>query len=164
MAPAAFGESVQDLELAARARLDDALTLRDRNRLIGAVYLLGYVAEMYLKVAVYRRLGARPNAQTRPLWRRARNEAERMELPRHLGQWDGGHGLMFWARLLWSLPSAEGTLDGRVRADLFRHVSRIERHWTIHLRYSPNQGGWQEAQIVYASVEWIRRRRFQLWR
>lgn len=157
--------SVQDFEIAAANRLDDALALLLGRRLFGAVYLLGYVAEMYLKIAVYRRLGARPTGQAAAFFRHARQRARELGLWQHQDQWASGHGLMFWARLLWSLPNAEGhTLASSECRALYRHVRRIEDRWAVEMRYLTDAGNWPDAERVLASVEWIRRNRLALWR
>ncbi len=157
--------SVQDFEYAAVSRMDDAMTLLLGNRLLGAIYLLGYVAEIYLKIAVYRRLGARPNADVAVFFRHARRKGDELGLSQHREQWESGHGLIFWARLLWSLPNQEGrALGSEACYALYRHVRRIEDRWTVDLRYSNEPSSRQEAETVLASVEWIKRNRLALWR
>ncbi len=157
--------SVQDFELAAESRLDDAMTLLLANRLLGAIYLFGYVAEIYLKIAVYRRLGARQTAQVHVMFRQAHRRAQELGLSQHFEQWESGHGLMFWARLLWSLPNPDGReLGSEERCSLYRHVRRIEDRWTVNMRYSVDTSSRREAETVQTSVEWIKRNRVALWR
>jgi len=110
-------------------------------------------------------LGARPTGQAEAFRWHARRQAERLGLPRHAEQWESGHGLMFWARLLWSLPNPAGrALGADERNALYRHVRRIEDRWTVDMRYSTTTSSRREAEIVQASVEWIRRNRVALWR
>ena len=106
--------SVQDLELAAEQRLADAMVLLADERCWGAVYLLGYVAEIYLKTIAYRRLGARPTSQEHVMFRHCRALSGQLRLWGHDAQWEAGHGLLFWARLIWTMPTPDAS---RTRGD-----------------------------------------------
>lgn len=157
--------SVQGFELAAESRLNDAVKLLIADRLLGAIYLFGYAAEIYLKSAVYRRLGARPTAPAHVMFRKAKEKAKELGLPKHKKQEESGHGLLYWARLLWSLPSSDGRELGSDECyTLYRHVRRIQDRWTVDMRYSTDMSSKLEAETVKASVEWIRRNRAVLWR
>ena len=155
---------VQDMELAARRRHQEAMTLLVSKQPAGAGYLFGYEAEMLLKSAAYRRLGARPNSQAGVFFRHARQRARDIGLSGHSDQFESGHGLLFWARLVWSLPTPAGdVLPTDLRRTLSRHILRIESRWVVEMRYSPDAGSTDEAMTVFRSVEWIARNRVALW-
>lgn len=157
-------ETLQEVELAAGRRLDEALELMKAERPAGAIYLLGYVAEIHLKNAVYRRLGAGPNATTVVFRRRAFEVARALELSGHEKQFESGHGLLFWARLIWSVPNTQGhELPSGLRSGLCRHTLRLVTTWWFQMRYRSDPCTMVEARLVGASVEWIVRNRVQLW-
>jgi hypothetical protein len=155
---------VQEMDLAAKRRHQEAVTLLLSRNFSGAVYLLGYEAEMLLKSAVYRRLGARPNSQAHVFFRRACKTAQDAALAGHQGQFESGHGLLYWARLVWSLQGPRGQgVPPDLRRTLFRHVWRIEARWAVEMRYSADPGSKDEVMTVLRSVEWIARHRIALW-
>ncbi len=155
---------VQEMELAAKRRHAEALTLLLSKHWAGAAYLFGYETEILLKIAVYRRLGARPSSQTAVFFRRARERAKDIGLAGHIDQFESGHGSLFWARLVWCLPTASGgSLPSELRRALLRHVLRIEQRWAVEMRYFPDPASTDEAVTVLRSVEWISRNRVAMW-
>lgn len=150
-------ETISETELAANRRLAESDSLLRAHRYAGAIYLLGYVAEIHLKDAVFRRLGASAADQCLPFRRLAERRARQMGL---IGQLEGGHGVRFWARLLWSLPNASGSLlDPETRRSLCRHVLRVERNWDVGLRYSSDPCFADEAITLHRSVQRVRENR-----
>lgn len=158
-------ETLTEIELAARRRYDDAVALFLANQFAGAIYILGYVAEIHLKSAVYRRLGALPSHQAEVFRRRAGSEAKRLALPDLKGQAESGHGVRYCARLLWSLPNTRGQLlSSELRTPLWRHVFRIHSNWWVEMRYYSDPATRDEAAAAFRSVEWIMKHQLSLWR
>src|SRR5580658_5603332 len=59
-------ETISDFVLAAQDRYEEAETLLQNDQFDGAVYLLGYAAEMWLKVSCLRLQQLRPSDPVRP--------------------------------------------------------------------------------------------------
>ncbi len=119
---------------AAGERLADAECLRDSARFAGALYLLGYVAEMQLKAALWRLLKLPETADWRELAGRARAVAGHS-----LGvvEADGGHSLKYWMLVLIVLLRRDPKAGTRELAKAMAgRVQRIHDDWTVELRYS----------------------------
>ncbi|HEY6459605.1 MAG TPA: hypothetical protein VIY73_05615, partial [Polyangiaceae bacterium] len=86
----AHAESIQDLELSARRRLDEAATLVIDGQYHTAIYLAGLAAEMLLKTACFLLLRARPGDAVAPLLGPIRRKAR--QAPLRL-DYESGHGL-----------------------------------------------------------------------
>lgn len=119
---------------AAGERLADAECLDAGARHAGALYLLGYVAEMHLKAALWRLLKLPDAADWRELAGRAKAMAGRS-----LGrvEADGGHSLKYWMLVLLVLLRRDPDADTRELAKAMAgRVQRIHDDWTVELRYS----------------------------
>lgn len=143
-------ETVQDLEISARRRLDEATVLYLADRPHTAIYIAGLSAEMYLKTACFFIGGARPSdliaAQLSPL-------RPRMYTPPFRADFESGHGIWFWSQEL---------LARRIRRSLRRVPNRflqiiagIYMDWFIGMRYRPGFATGDDAARFIIRVEWL---------
>lgn len=158
----AHPERLQDLELAAEAKLKEGRVLRSHGLDDGAIYLLGFTAEMVLKFAFFRYNKEPLSREVRPLLRPARHRAGKL-IPRVND--DRYHSILFWGMLL----RKQRRLDGYRWAETFDHgfvraIRRIHQNWTIEMRYQSGNGTETEAKNVEDEVAWLFRNRLWLWR
>ncbi len=147
------------MELAAEQRYWDGLTLAhaDTGNETGALYLLGYVAEMLLKTAYFRVAGVPFADNVAPSLKAASNNAA----------WLGGnlHNLQSWVALLNAVRVVQGQPWDVATASLVdRHVRIIDSHWRESLRYTSFSAVPAELEEVLASVDWLRDNYDVLWR
>ena len=91
----AVPETIQDLEISAYRRLDEAVALFISNQYHTAIYIAGLAAEMYLKTACYDLRGAKPTDLSRNyliMFDRRKYK------PPFSADFDSGHGLWFWSQ------------------------------------------------------------------
>jgi hypothetical protein len=148
-----------DMELAAEERFWDGLALATCNppRTTGAVYSLGYAAEMLLKVAYFRvtgvgntqDLGSGPLAsvRTRAAWH-----------GRNLHDLQGWVGMLIETRRTLGIP-----FDPAVVGQILWFVLTVDSHWREILRYKQTSALDEELKEVYLSVEWLLENRDLLW-
>ena len=143
-------ETVQDLELSARRRLDEATDLYLANRPHVAIYVAGLSAEMYLKTACFFVGGARPGdlvaTQLAPL----RPRAYRPPFP---ADFESGHGIWFWSQELLARRSRQGLR--RVPNRFLQVVACIYMDWFIGMRYRPGFATGGAAARFITQVEWL---------
>ncbi len=123
----------------------------------GAIYLLGYVAEMFLKTAYFQIIGV-PNSH---------NIGSHLQGARTHASWRGGnlHNLRSWVVLLNNVRSIQGKPWNAVTAaTIERHVLTIDSHWRESLRYTSFAATGAELDEVFASVDWLRFNYDLLWR
>jgi hypothetical protein len=151
-----------ELEAAAHLRYFDGLQLAtsERERLTGALYMLGYVAEILVKTAYYRfrRLGPTDDVAGELKGMSAR--------ARVLGfDWQGNrHNLESLAALLVFERDAAGAPMDLVEATEFQsRVAAIGAHWSEMLRYKDIEAVQAELTEVFEDVEWLVTNHRQLW-
>jgi hypothetical protein len=161
-----IGETVQELEMAAEARYQDGLALRIAGRNGGSIYLLGYVAEIRLKLAYLRLTKAAPGDLAIPRLQSARRRGERLvqaSAPhRKYGTPDNLHSLNLWRVLVLDERRARN-LSESVSADINRCVNRLCGAWWIQMRYRRDDANAEEAGHVLEDVSWLRHNYFSLW-
>lgn len=119
---------------AAQARLDDAAALIQEGRFTGALYLLGYVAEMRLKAAVWAMLRLPDDRLWQDLAGQARHVASRRTGDVRA---EAGHSLRYWALVLIAKLRDEGGERGlELGREIANRVGRLHADWTVDLRYS----------------------------
>lgn len=148
--------TVQDLVLASEERFWEGIELLVAGRRGAGIYLLGYAAEMILKVACFVADGARPyhpvEGRLAPARRWARDHRPGV---RH----EGYHSLWFWAAVLRRKRALRGRpLPGSVDAPLMQRVHRMQGIWVVGLRYKPDEAEHREAETFLDDVAWIRGR------
>ena len=147
------------MRLAADRRLWDSLTLAlgGSGCETGAIYLLGYVAEMLLKCAYFQVIGV-PVAQS---------IASHLQGARGHASWRGGnlHNLRSWFALLNDARSLKGVPWSAVTAaTVERHVLTADTHWRESLRYTAFAATEEELNEVFGSVDWLLPNYDLLWR
>lgn len=143
-------ETVQDLELSARRRLDEATVLYRTGRHHIAIYLAGLSAEMYLKTACFFLGGARPadrvDTQLAPL-------RPRSYRPPFRADFESGHGLWFWSQ---ELLARRRRLGFRREPRRLRHVmASVYMDWFIGMRYRPGSATADDAERFITQVNWL---------
>jgi len=151
-------ETMQELELAAEARYWEGLELMALGRRGAGIYLMGYVAEMHLKLACFRLMGASNAAPVDALRAAARRRAKdgRVGCPE-----EGFHSLRFW----FSLIERERADAGRcgLNADFQRCVERLYQTWWVEMRYHPDAATEADTDQVFEDVSWLGRNYLALW-
>lgn len=143
-------ETVQDLELSAFRRLEEAFALCIMEKHHTAIYIAGLAAEMYLKTACFFLGGARPGDQVDALLRAAR--PPRRNLVMHQ-LFESGHGLWFWFQAV--LHKRRGRrLRGAPRR-LRLAVASMCQDWCIDMRYRPGSATADDAKRFIRQVEWL---------
>jgi len=145
-------ETIQDLELSAIRRLEEATELFLTGRHHTAIYVAGIAAEMYLKTACYFLGGAAPGDLAAPYFVAARPNA-RKYVPPFSADFESGHGLWFWSQEL---------LARRQRRRLRRAPNRFLQvsaalyvDWYVGMRYRPGCANVDDAARFVTHVEWL---------
>lgn len=158
-------DTVAELDRASEHRYLDGigLYLAHEFRSTGAVYVLGYVAEMLIKSAYYRVRGVGPCEDLRAELRGM--EARAMALGY---AWTAGrsrHQVESLAGLLAYERRARGcALLAELESGLLGHASLIASHWSESLRYKDAVATEHEVNEVLSSVEWLIANHSLLWR
>jgi len=145
------------LRSAATERFWDGFDLATsgEDRRLGAIYLLGYVVEMLLKVAFFR-------VREWPT-----NQAVDLGAVKAHTAWVGGnlHNVTGLADLL---IAERGILnrpfDPVFAGELRRRVLIVASHWRENLRYRSAVAETDELAEVYQSVDWLVTNADELWR
>lgn len=149
-----MGETLQDYELARQERLWDGVNLWLSARPQGGVYMLGYHAEMSLKLAYFRWQGL--NVAT--VIDRARLDTAKAK-GKVLGVTTpilGFHSLRFWRDLLEAeRAAASRPLDPQLAADLHVYVNAIHARWSVEMRYGAPKSSMVDLEVVAAAVDWL---------
>jgi hypothetical protein len=150
-------ETCPRLQAAAMERFWDGFDLatsKDERRL-AAVYLLGYVVEVFLKVAFFR-VRAWPADQPIDL-----------DAVRTHAAWAGGnlHNLTGLADVLIAERGIlNRPLDPVFAGELRRRVLVVASHWRENLRYRATPALGEELAEVCQSVDWLVANAEELWR
>jgi hypothetical protein len=143
-------ETVQDLELSAPNRLQEAMQLLVAGRHHTAIYLAGLAAEMYLKTACFFVDGAAPatfvDAVLGPVARRQYN-------PPFKADFESGHGLWFWSQEL--IHRRTRLNKPRPPNRYLQVVAALYVDWFVGMRYRPGSATRDEAVAFVSNVEWI---------
>ena len=149
---AASDETVQDLELAATRRLDEAWILHGADSYHSAIYLAGFSAEMYLKTTCFFLGGAKPGDPVAGLRDQLRPGKYK---PPYTAHYESGHGLEFWLEELLLRRQRLG-LPSPPR--LFEEVVReLCEDWCVEMRYRPGLATAWDAGRFIIQVEWLAR-------
>lgn len=139
-------ETVQDLEISAQRRLEEAVALYVMEKYHTAIYIAGLSAEMYLKTACFFLGGARPadpvEVHLTPL-------RQKQYAPPMRDYFESGHGLWFWSQEL---------LKRRRKPAPKRYLqvmASVYMDWFIGMRYRPGSAVGNDAARFITQVEWI---------
>ncbi|HVS71907.1 MAG TPA: hypothetical protein VHQ47_11685 [Phycisphaerae bacterium] len=156
-------ETVQDLELAAESRYWEGTSLALAGESYAAIYLMGYAAEMWLKLAALRLDGVRPTDPVKSMLPAAKKwlQGQAGVMIDH----EMYHSLWFWVTFLKEKRWWKGKpLDAMMEARLSQRARRLYGTWWVEMRYRPSMVLEREAQSVYDDVTWIRDHYRELWR
>jgi len=142
-------EAINDLELSAHRRLEEATELYVAKRNHSAIYLAGLAAEMFLKTACFFVAGGRPgdlvDAHLAPVKHKSYK-------PPFKADFEFGHGLWFWSQ---ELLKRRGNL-GKSTPRRFMYVTTaLYFDWYVGMRYRPGFATSTEAAAFIMNVEWI---------
>jgi len=141
---------VQDLEMSAYRRLDEATALYVVERNHTAIYVAGLAAEMYLKTACFFLGGAKPADPVAAFLEAVRPRKYR---PAFDADYEAGHGLLFWAE---ELKSRRERLRLPKAPSLFsRVIDGICMDWFVGMRYRPGCATGEDAARFITYVEWL---------
>lgn len=158
----AVPEAVQEFDLAAAQKYQEGAALIVAGYDGAGIYLLGYSAEMMLKNAYFRCMGAS--------W--ADRIAPRLGLALAAGRaltplvpHEGYHSLRFWASLLRETRRFQRRpLPPLLDAQFVSRTRRLHQNCWIGARYRRAQATGLEAATVQADAAWIQRNYSALWR
>ncbi|MCK4342466.1 MAG: hypothetical protein KAY37_12170 [Phycisphaerae bacterium] len=153
-------ETLQEMELAAELRFGEGLQLLYEGWRSGGVYLLGYVAEMLLKISYFRYRGANPS------------DLVSLAPARTAGQvlipgiaYESYHSLRFWAALLFETRRWQGRpLPAEVADPFVQRTRRLYQTWWVEMRYRQDYADEWDVENVLSDVTWLRDHYALLWR
>lgn len=120
----------------------------------GGVYMLGYAAEICLKLAVFRLIGSLNSEAMKAKLGPAKKLANRYGV--HANP-EGYHSLEFWTLLLLASRSARGQpFQPAFAQELAIRGARLHLNWSVNLRYHPFTASAREMHEVLDDVDWIR--------
>ena len=159
-------DTISQLERAAEVRFDDGLVLMRQERLLGAVYLFGYSAEMCLAAAYFRAAGF----QAKSVIDRD-TRTHHMTAARKLKDDEGmplmnsdPHPLVGWARFLRRKRSASKLTSAQVQRleDAIGQAELLYKHWRPELRYKTTGVTASQFGEVLKASEWFLEQRGRL--
>jgi hypothetical protein len=143
-------ETVQDLEISAQRRLDEAVDLYVTEKHHTAIYIAGLSAEMYLKTACYFLGGAKPadlsGSHLAPLM-------SKKYKPPFLADRESGHGLWFWSQEL--MHRRRNLHLSRTPKRFLQVIASIYMDWFVEMRYRPGSANGDDAARFITQVEWL---------
>ena len=157
-------ESLLNLREAAIMRYLEGLELIRSGSPIGAVYLLGYAAEIWLKIAFFSYLPDAEDVERRvkEIKKDDRKTAPGIIKPSLAKQYEADfmtddlHSPRFWADLLTRARTIHGrSLPVGVEKDLNNRMNRLHLNWWVGLRYQDIRPDPSDVQAVWEDVTWI---------
>lgn len=147
-------ETIERLERAMNSRLREGGYLAESDHGFWAIYTLGYVVELCLKVSYYRlrRFHPRfddvgPERVKAKAWARQLGAASPAR---------NDHDLVFWMKLVIKQREfVSEPLPAVVSSQFVARVQQVAKHWREDLRYAPSLFVRDEAQEVGNAVRWI---------
>jgi len=145
-------ETVQDLELSASRRLEEANILNINGKYHIAIYLAGLAAEMYLKTACFYVDGAKPGDKVQP-------RLDPMKRKKHELPFEAGHGLGFWSE---ELQERRRNFNLATPGELSTVITVLCNDWFIGMRYRPGFATVSDAARFITKVGWLADNHFLL--
>jgi hypothetical protein len=147
-------DCIQEYEQARSDRLWDGTSLWSMNRDPGAVYVLGYAAEITVKCAYFRVSGftiVQPIGHAELKTAQAKAQTLNLTTPR-----EAFHSIRFWADLLIEYRRAAARpLAGATEASLKAAVDAVYDCWWIEMRYKRAYSSRTDLERLAAAVDWI---------
>lgn len=157
-------ETVGDLSAAAEERFWDAMQLAvcSEPRRTGAIYLFGYFAELVLKTALYRALGAEIDHDVNtPLPGSPINAVTVWKVATtRVGGAKYFHDLELICDAL--VEARQNRIDGALSGDLSHHVGHLAQQWAVWIRYRPETAEEPDLVEVFEAVDFLRLHRDRL--
>jgi hypothetical protein len=134
----------------------DGVALWSTQRVPGAIYLLGYHAEMTLKCAYFRLRGEPANFLVD---RKVLNTTAARARALGVGTRDENfHSLLFWRDTLRAERRARGRpLQNQLDQELHHHVDVVHGRWRVEMRYRPTNLALHDLELSMAAVDWLDR-------
>lgn len=152
-------ETWQSMELAANLRYQEALELIDNHQYLGALYLLGYVAEMRLKVAYCRLKSITPSTNITSIVSRTSAFRARSISAKN------AHDVKAWKELLFYERIALGkSISPIIAAKVNSAADKLNDLWEEVLRYRSTLPTEEELYETWDAVETIDKYHNDLWR
>lgn len=160
---AVVSETIQEFEQAAEEMYQEGkFLLHKSNHQNSGIYLIGYAAEMWLKCAYFRLMGATLMDLIAPRLGPARTRGSGLTPP---VDYESYHSLLFWARLIEVERSASSKPALSSIAPDFSHcVQLLYDIWWIEMRYRQGQATVNEAKDIRVWVSWLRANYELVWR
>lgn len=147
-------DCIQEYEQARSDRLWDGMSLWATNRDPGAVYMLGYTAEVAVKCAYFRISGfsiVQPIGKAELTTAAARAKTLGVTTP-----YEGFHSIRFWRDLLIEHRRADGRpLAAATEAHLILVANAIYDRWWIEMRYKRAYSSRTDLEQLVAAIDWI---------
>ena len=149
-----YFDCIQEYEQATADRLWDGMSLWSLSRDTGAIYVLGYAAEIVIKCAYFRFAGftivqniGRAELGTAA----ARATTLGVTTPR-----EGFHSIRFWSDLLIAQRRAAAQpLAVNVETALRSNVDVVYDRWWIEMRYKRAYSSRMDLEQLAVAVDWI---------
>lgn len=155
-------ETVQEFDLSAAQKYQEGAVLIAAGHNGAGIYLLGYSAEIILKNAYFRYMGANWADRIQPRLGLALISG-RMYIP--LVPHEGYHSLRFWALLLRETRRFQRRpLPPLLDAQFVSRTRRLHQNCWIGSRYRRDQATGMEAATVLEDAAWLQRNYSVLWR
>lgn len=152
------GDSLAAMESALWERFEDGLALAEQKRTTGALYLLGYAAEMLLKCRLFRLLGLPDTA----LWsgegaslKKAYDLAQKKTGVANPYPLESHHGLLAYGYTLVNARRARCGPCQQWERRFYRLVWEISQEWTVALRYWPGRAPSEAVNRVERCLWWL---------
>lgn len=157
-------ETLEEMQKAAPARLADGEALVEAGFWDGGIYLLGYTAEMVLKIA-YCRLDPTllPTTVVKDVFGTATQQWRNLFFTAPPKQF--AHNVIFWETVLGQqrLEHHHSSLPASVALIASRCAHIVDQHWDVEMRYQPPKFSMQDALAVRIAVRWLYANRHILW-
>ena len=156
-------ETLAEFEQAWEQRYQEGLRLlEDEATRTGGVYLLGYVAEMILKVAYFRFIGAASDDLLEALL----TTISFKTAVKNMGvEPEFYHNPRFWTELLISTRKQNNrNLPAHLQYNLQMFAENLYDNWKVDIRYHSLMVEAQEWRDVKEATEWFYNHHASLWR
>jgi hypothetical protein len=151
-------ETLQEFNLAADDKYWEGMDLLNAGKNSGAVYMLGYCAEMTLKAALFYLKNASPLDEVQQLLNTL--QANMKQHPVQAIQYilpEGNHSLRYWAILLEEQRKTLGCpFSGAYGLEFAATTERLYNNWTVKMRYRHVVASSDEALRFVRDVGWLR--------
>lgn len=148
-------DTIRRFRAAATKRYREGCALAACEERLGALYLLGYSAEMLIKAAYFRHIGKGPDD---PIRDGDRGSAHIRAKQFGVSPKRNFHDIRWWLDLLiQSRRSSPRPYEVQLASQLTKHGRIVDENWRETLRYRTNRPRERELAGVTESVQWLLR-------